>query len=275
MNFLTKLKSSKPSGSSNLPEAAIGDRIYAVGDIHGRFDLWQDLLGQIRDHSSSLDNRKSRQIIILGDMIDRGEQSREVLEALYTAQRNRKVTVLLGNHEEAMLRAIDGEPGAMRSWLKFGGDATLRSFDIDPPGRNDEFDPIELARTFTNKIPEKWIDWLRSRPISARSNDYFFCHAGIKPGVVLKKQSRSDMLWIRNSFLNSDAAHGVVIVHGHSITPDIELRHNRIGVDTGAYRTGMLTAVYLEEKKCGVMSTGAPPKMDAFGVDLDRFARIE
>lgn len=243
---------------SNLPGTANGDRIYAIGDIHGRFDLLRVLLEDITAHVRTLPPARSSQIIVLGDMIDRGPESREVLEYLYRAQRRRKVTVLLGNHEEIMLRALDGEPGVMKSWLRFGGDATLRSFGIEPPSPHREFDPNELARQLRAAMPEKWLEWLRTRPISAQSGDYFFCHAGIRPGTPINRQTRSDMLWIRDDFLASDEAHGVVVVHGHSISPDVELRHNRIGVDTGAYHTGMLTAVYLEGKTCGILSTGEP-----------------
>lgn len=260
---------------SNLPATAKGDRIYAIGDVHGRFDLLSRLLDDIRRHSRTLPSGKERTVVVLGDMIDRGEQSREVLECLYDAQRRRKALVLLGNHEEIMLRAIDGEPGTMKSWLRFGGDATLRSFDISPPRARDDFDPNELARKLRNAMPEKWLEWLRSRPVSARSGDYLFCHAGIRPGLSLANQKRTDMLWIRDDFLRSDDAHGVVVVHGHSISPDVELRHNRIGVDTGAYRTGILTAAYLENKACGIMSTGTPPLLNQSGIDFEAIGVVE
>lgn len=260
---------------SNLPGTASDDRVYAIGDVHGRFDLLTELLDDISYHSRTLSRSKNVHIILLGDLIDRGPQSFEVLEYAYRAQRRRKVTVLLGNHEEIMLRAIDGEPGVMKSWLRFGGKATLRSFGIEPPSSGEDFDPIDLGRRLRDTIPEKWLEWLRSRPISARSGDYLFCHAGIRPGVPLNRQSRSDMLWIRDDFLASDVPHGVVVVHGHSISPDVELRHNRVGLDTGAYRTGVLTAAYLEGKTCGIMATGELPNIDMDGVDMNRFAWIE
>lgn len=155
-----------------------------------------------------------------------------------------------------MLRAIDGEPGVMKAWLRFGGDATLRSFGIEPP--TGDFDLPSLTRAIKKAVPDHWVEWLRKRPISARSGDYFFCHAGVRPGVDLKKQTRTDLLWIRDDFLAHDDSLGVVVVHGHSITPDVELRHNRIGIDTGAYRTEMLTAVYLAGQECHVLSTEAP-----------------
>jgi len=269
------LNAVKTPDLNNLPKTAPDDRIYAIGDIHGRFDLLTTLLDDIREHSRTLRANKNRRIVVLGDMIDRGERSREVLECLYREQRRRKVIVLLGNHEEIMLRAIDGEPGTMRNWLRFGGSATLRSFDIDPPSAREDFDPGALARKLRDAMPEKWLEWLRSRPISARSGDYLFCHAGVRPGTPIASQKRSDMLWIRDEFLHSEESHGVVVVHGHSISPDVELRHNRIGIDTGAYRTGMLTAAYLEGRTCGIMSTGSPPLVNDVGVVLEPLGPIE
>lgn len=241
----------------NLPTTAKGDRIYAIGDIHGRLDLLRDLVDMIDSHDASLPPARRSHILVLGDVVDRGPDSAEVIRYLRRLVRKGRATVLLGNHEEMMLRAIDGEPGVMRAWLRFGGDATLRSFGIEPP--SGEFDPIMLAKELVDHVPERWVNWLRNLPLSGRSGDYFFCHAGVRPGVNIAKQTRSDLLWIRDEFLASDAALGVVVVHGHSISPDVELRHNRIGVDTGAYRTGMLTAAYLEGRMCGILSTGAPP----------------
>ena len=247
----------KPS-SSNLPSTARSERIYAIGDIHGRYDLLLTLLDQIHEFEASLKPSRSTQMIFLGDMIDRGPGSASVLELLHNLSRMQKVTVLLGNHEELMLRAIDGEPGTMRAWLHLGGRATLRSFGIEPP--NGVYDRAGLVRAIHEAIPKDLLSWLRSLPISARSGDYFFCHAGIRPGVALHRQRKEDLLWIRNEFLESDESHGVVIVHGHSISPDVEIRHNRFGIDTGAYRTDILTAAYLEGRKCGILSTGEPPQ---------------
>ncbi len=247
----------KPS-SENLPSTARSDRIYAIGDIHGRYDLLLTLLDEIRDFDAGLKSSKSTHMIFLGDMIDRGPRSAAVLELLFTLSRMQKVTVLLGNHEELMLRAIDGEPGTMRAWLRLGGRATLRSFGVEPP--EGVFDRATLTRAINKAIPKELLSWLRTLPLSARSGDYFFCHAGIRPGIDINRQRKEDLLWIRDEFLDSDESHGAVIVHGHSISPDVEVRHNRIGIDTGAYRTDMLTTVYLEGRKCGIISTGEPPQ---------------
>ncbi|HEX7857259.1 MAG TPA: metallophosphoesterase family protein [Sphingobium sp.] len=242
---------------SNLPSTKKGERIYAIGDIHGRYDLMKLLIGMIDEHAAAQPKKRPAHIIVLGDMIDRGPDSDKVLRSLRHRAKKGGMTVLLGNHEEILLRAIDGEPGVMKAWMRFGGIQTLQSFGIEVP--TEDFDQPELVRQIKQAIPESWIEWLRGLPISARSGDYFFCHAGLRPGIELNRQSRKDMLWIREEFLESDNAHGVVVVHGHSISPDVELRHNRIGVDTGAYRTGMLTAAYLEDRHCGILSTGNSP----------------
>lgn len=260
--MISKLSEEKPLNAAsginlaNLPATGKGERIYAIGDIHGRYDLMKHLIEMIEDHAAKQPGAKAAHIMILGDMIDRGPDSDKVIRSIRRRARKGDVTVLMGNHEEIMLRAMDGEPGVMKSWLRFGGVQTLRSFGIDPP--TDDFDQPELTRKLKEAIPESWVEWLRQLPISARSGDYFFCHAGLRPGIDLNRQSRKDLLWIRDEFLDNDDTHGVVVVHGHSISPDVELRHNRIGVDTGAYRTGMLTAVYLEDRRCEILSTAAP-----------------
>lgn len=244
-------KVQKKNGS--LPTAAKGDAIYAIGDIHGRYDLLKQMMETIERHAAAYRRGQDYHIIVLGDMIDRGPDSARVIRSLRSLSGQKKATVLLGNHEDAMLRTIDGEPGMLTRWMRFGGDATLQSFGITPP--RDEDDYPRVMQQMRSDIPENYVNWLRRRPISVRSGDYLFCHAGIRPGVEIARQKTDDMLWIRDEFLESDEAHGVVVVHGHSISPDVELRHNRIGVDTGAYRTGILTAAFLSDTVCHILST--------------------
>lgn len=244
-------KVQKKNGS--LPAAAKGDAIYAIGDIHGRYDLLKQMTETIERHAAAYRRGQDYHIIVLGDMIDRGPDSARVIRSLRSLSGQKKATVLLGNHEDAMLRTIDGEPGMLTRWMRFGGDATLQSFGIAPP--RDEDDYPRVMQQMRSDIPENYVSWLRRRPISVRSGDYLFCHAGIRPGVEIARQKTDDMLWIRDEFLESDEAHGVVVVHGHSISPDVELRHNRIGVDTGAYRTGILTAAFLSDTVCHILST--------------------
>lgn len=244
-----------------MPSTDSGERIYAIGDIHGRYDLLRLLLDKIEAHSSALPPTHSLYVIFVGDLVDRGPQSAEVLAMLYDLNtKTDHVIVLLGNHEEAMLKALDGDMDALRGWLAVGGKDTLNSFGIAPQ-RADEAsrDYLQRARA---AIPREWIAWLRKLPLSVQSGDYYFVHAGVRPGVSLQRQTRNDMLWIREDFLEDPRNHGAVIVHGHSVTRNTEIRSNRICIDTGAYRTGLLSAIYLEgEKQEVIFSTvgdGAP-----------------
>lgn len=236
------------TGDVALPSTDSGERIYAIGDVHGRYDLLRLLLDKIEAHSNALPPTRSLYVLFVGDLVDRGPQSAEVLAMLYDLQtRTDHVIVLLGNHEEAMLQALDGDMDALRGWLGVGGRDTLKSFGIAPL-RPDEDRRAYLQRARA-AIPREWIAWLRKLPLSVQSGDYYFVHAGVRPGVALDRQTRNDMLWIREDFLEDRRDHGAVIVHGHSVTPRTEIRENRICVDTGAYRTGLLSAIYLEGDK--------------------------
>jgi serine/threonine protein phosphatase 1 len=237
-----------------VPSTAPDDRIYAIGDIHGCYDLWLALLTKIEDHARSLPPGPRPQLILMGDMIDRGPASAKVLKLAYEAQRqNSDLLVLLGNHEMMMLDAVDGRRGAMAAWLRFGGRETLGSLGIDPP--EGDFTSKEYATALRAAIPAEWLSWLRRLPLSMRSGDYYFCHAGIRPGLALKRQSPTDLLWIREEFVDDAGEHGLVVVHGHSISRTVEIRHNRIGIDTGAYASGELSAVYLEGTRRELIST--------------------
>lgn len=237
-----------------MPSVESGDRVYAIGDIHGRFDLLQCILEKIGEHSAALPPAKSLHLVFLGDIIDRGPDSAKVLELLYSLERkSNRVIVLLGNHEEAMLQALKGDLNAFRSWLAFGGEETLRSFDVAPRANGEDLrDYLARARS---AVPAHWTSWLARLPLSVRSGDYLFVHAGVRPGTALHRQAREDLLWIRADFLDDLRDHGAVIVHGHSIEPEVAIRENRIGIDTGAYRTGILTALYLEGDRQEILST--------------------
>lgn len=237
-----------------MPSPDSGERIYAIGDVHGRYDLLQILLAKIRDHSDSLPPTPSLYVIIIGDMIDRGPQSAEVLALVHDLHRTSDhVIALLGNHEDAMLQALDGDVDALRGWLAVGGGETLASFGIArlQPGE----DPHAYIRRARDAVPRDWIAWLRRLPLSVRSGDYHFVHAGIRPGISLDSQTRADMLWIREDFLSDSRDHGAVVVHGHTITATVQMCSNRIGIDTGAYRTHHLSALYLEGTNRDVLVT--------------------
>lgn len=235
------------------PATNAGARVYAIGDVHGRFDLLTAMLERIAVHAATLDEVVDTRIVILGDMIDRGPDSALVVEHLHSLQQHdERIVILLGNHEELMLRAMADEPGLMRAWIRAGGDSTLLSFGVEPPRNADDVN--RCASDLRLAMPMSWIEWMGTLPLTARSGDYLFCHAGIRPGVAIKRQRRGDLLWIRDEFLEDDRDHGVVVVHGHSISEDVEDRGNRIGIDTGAYRSGVLTALYLEGEARDVLT---------------------
>jgi len=247
MLFVKKMQ----SGPATDP----GDRIYAIGDVHGRFDLLQQLMVRIAEHSASLKLPSSLNIIFLGDLIDRGPDSLKVLEYLFELQRQVKgVVVLQGNHEEIFLKAIDGDLRVFRSWLSYGGAQMLQSLGVAVPGRDDDLE--ECLAEMRRAISPALVTWIRRLPFSAQSGDYFFCHAGVRPGVQLKRQTREDLLWIRDDFLDDDSSFGAVVVHGHTISPEVEMRHNRIGIDTGAYLHGVLTGLFLEDGKREILQVG-------------------
>lgn len=244
-----------PRKKTVLPTTDRGDRIYAVGDIHGRFDLLQEIMARIGEHHASLKPTSSLHIIFLGDLIDRGPDSLKVLEYLHEAQRRLPgLIVLQGNHEEVLLKVLDGDLRVFRHWLTYGGAQALESFGLavpDPDGDLDE-SLVQLRKALSPAL----VSWIRRLPYTASSGDYFFCHAGVRPGVALKRQAREDLLWIRDDFLETDAHLGAVVVHGHTITPEVDMRHNRIGIDTGAYLSGILTALYLEGDLREVLQVG-------------------
>ena len=238
------------------PKGARGYRAYAIGDVHGRLDLLEELLGQIeRDRAE----RPARKILLvfLGDLIDRGPHSAEVLERLRTYRASGVRTVfLLGNHEEVLLRILDGDAPLITKWRWFGGAECLSSYGVDPAqiGRLGKEEALEAVR---NAIPREHVEFLRSFVDTCRFGDYLFVHAGLRPGVTIEDQLQSDLRWIREPFLFDESDHGCVVVHGHTITEEVEERRNRIGIDTGAYRTGVLTALAVEGERRWYLQTGA------------------
>jgi len=230
----------------NRPVVAKDRRIYAVGDIHGRLDLLRALNSRIAADARSRDTCVNV-VIYLGDYIDRGDHSREVIEALISDPLADFERVhLSGNHERYLLQFLkDPEIGA--NWLFNGGDATLRSYsvDIEDPAFGRDGWPWaqqQLARG----LPSHHLSFLRELALSHVEDDYMFVHAGVRPDVPLDQQNDTDLLWIREEFSESPADFGKMIVHGHSISPEIDVQPNRIGIDTGAYRSGTLSCLVLE-----------------------------
>ncbi len=244
---------------TSCPPARIaeGERIYAIGDIHGRLDLFEALVAQIRRDNEARGPARVR-LILLGDLIDRGPDSAElVARCRALASRSAAFLVLKGNHEAMMVDALRGNLNALALWLRSGGDAALRSWGVAPGLLRNGASPA-LFEASRRLVPADLLAWLDALPLSHLAGDYLFVHAGIRPGVPFASQSAQDMLWIRREFLDSDADHDVVVVHGHSITDKgVVIQPNRIGIDTGAYRTGVLTALALEEDRRWTISTTA------------------
>jgi serine/threonine protein phosphatase 1 len=236
------------SGSKGLPRGKAGARAYAVGDVHGRLDLLNALLAEIERDMAARPPAKTF-IIFLGDLIDRGPESAGVVERLRSYRNQQARTVFLGgNHEEVLLEILQGNLGVLPSWLKFGGAECAESYGIDVEAlrQMDERAALELVRS---KVPRAHREFLENMADTFRFGDYLFVHAGIRPGVGIEEQDRKDLRWIRDPFLSDAKEHGVVVVHGHTIVEEVQERPNRIGIDTGAYRTGVLTAVAIEEER--------------------------
>lgn len=222
-----------------------GRCVYAIGDIHGRDDLFADLIDLIRADHKARDAAEVT-IILLGDLIDRGSQSSQVVErAIGLRQEFDDVRLLIGNHEECFLAALTGDVRRLRYFMRIGGEATVRSYWNDMTNFSEaSFDYV--AKRLPEMVPESHVRFLGAGEDVIEIGDYVFVHAGIRPGIPLEKQSLADLRWIRDEFLDDVRDHGVMVVHGHSICDDVEEWPNRIGIDTGAYRSGILTAIVLE-----------------------------
>ncbi|MGZ2411614.1 calcineurin-like phosphoesterase family protein [Sphingomonas sp. F9_3S_D5_B_2] len=232
-----------------------GRRAYVIGDIHGRLDLLEQLLAEI-ERDIDLSRPGKTLLVFLGDLIDRGPHSAQVIERLRTYRREGVQTVfLLGNHEEVLLRILDGDAPLIAKWRSFGGAECLASYGVNPATMA-RLDDNEALAEVRRAIPAQHIAFLRKFADTCRFGDYLFVHAGIRPGVELDRQKQSDLRWIRDPFLGDDADHGFVVVHGHTISNGVEDRPNRIGIDTGAYRTGVLTALVIDGEQRRFLTTG-------------------
>jgi serine/threonine protein phosphatase 1 len=239
---------------SPRPSGPRGHRAYAIGDVHGCLDLLNRLLARIEAEIAHGPKRKTS-IIFLGDLIDRGEASSQVVERLRTySPPGASAHFIMGNHEEVLLRLIAGEAELLKSWLRFGGAETLRSYGIDPAtlaGLPDE----AITERLRQSIPPEHIDFLTSFADSISFGGYLFVHAGIRPGIDLSEQSQTDLRWIREPFLGDTGDRGFIVVHGHTISNEVEMTANRIGIDTGAYCTGTLSALAVEGPKRWLIQT--------------------
>ncbi|MCA1654769.1 MAG: metallophosphoesterase [Sphingomonadales bacterium] len=240
-----RLKSRPSGGERALPCIPAGLRAYAIGDIHGRLDLLDRMLAAIHEDLAGREPAENH-LLILGDLIDRGPDSRGVVERLsHYHCRNVRLVVLSGNHEEVLLRLLQGEFGLLDDWLTFGGAETVQSYGLDPDELHDIGGRAAIAR-IRGAIPEDHRHFLEAAVDTVKIGDYLFVHAGIRPAVHLSMQLQKDLRWIRQPFLDDDTDHGFVVVHGHTISREVVERPNRIGLDTGAYASGRLSALGLE-----------------------------
>lgn len=230
----------------HVPASRIDRLTYAIGDIHGRVDLLRLMVEKIKRDAKERNERP--RLVFLGDYIDRGPDSPEVLDEICALKRADwcDIEVLMGNHEESMLLFMT-TPHVGPAWVEHGGDATLVSYGLSlPQGRTRE-DWEGLSEAFKAAVPQRHVDLLETMKVTFQSADYLFVHAGVKPGVPLADQDRSAFLWIRQEFLNSKKSCEYVVVHGHTPEPAIANDPWRIGLDTGAYATGVLSAVRLSD----------------------------
>ncbi|WP_244552478.1 metallophosphoesterase [Allosphingosinicella indica] len=200
-------------------------------------------------------------IVFLGDLIDRGPQSCEVIDRLANfSHPYAKCVVLMGNHEEILLRVMAAEPGLLTDWMRFGGAECVASYGVDPAGLS-RLDEKAGAALLRQHIPARHLAFLESFGDTFKFGDYLFVHAGIRPGVAMEDQVQRDLRWIRGPFLDDVKTHGCLVVHGHTIVEAVEERSNRIAIDTGAVYSGVLTALVVEGAERHYLATG-PQKQD-------------
>lgn len=241
-----------PANSFSIPA---GQRVYAIGDIHGRDDLFAELIDLIRADNAVLPSARVS-LILLGDLVDRGPQSAQVVDrAIGLRGEFDELRLLIGNHEECFLAALTGDVRRLRYFMRIGGQATVESYwNSDVRLADATFE--EVADKLPPMVPQAHVDFLGNGEDVIVIGDYVFVHAGIRPGVPLERQALADLRWIRDEFLDDGRDHGVMVVHGHTIQDDVDECANRIGIDTGAYKSGVLTAIVLEGTGRRYLKTG-------------------
>lgn len=239
----------KPKAAPPKPTTD-GRLVYAIGDIHGRVDALEALLRTIVEDSRASAPAERPVLVFLGDYVDRGPASAEVVELIiaFAKQPAFEVHALKGNHEEALLQFFD-DPEFGATWADFGGMATLVSYGVTPPiGRTDSDAWTAAAAALAKAMPAEHVTFYNELELMTEVGGYAFVHAGVRPGVPLAQQSAHDLMWIRQEFLSSSKSFEKVIVHGHTPTAEPQVTGSRIGIDTGVYATGILTAVRLDDE---------------------------
>jgi serine/threonine protein phosphatase 1 len=227
-----------------VPRLPEGVRIYAIGDIHGRADLLDLIFSRIDTHQ--VHHPIVRPVhVFIGDYIDRGPASREVIDLLIDRAISHEMVCLKGNHETFIPEFLRN-PAFLGEWSQMGGRETLMSYGLVPPNNADARAQQELASALTSVLPQSHVEFLESLQPSFSCGGFFFAHAGVKPGVPLVKQREDDLLWIREDFLLYEEDFAKIVVHGHTPVPEVDIRPNRINIDTGAYATGRLTCLMMQ-----------------------------
>ena len=242
-NLFSAAPAPAPAAPARPTTVPAGQRIYAIGDIHGRLDVFQTIIASI-DADDAAREPADTTVILLGDLIDRGPDSAGVIEAARTWAERRTVRCLAGNHEEMFLASMTNE-NTLRHFLRYGGRETLLSYPITP----EEYAPATISEVqdlIRARVPRADIDFLLGMEDLIRIGDYVFVHAGIRADAALEKQVTSDLRWIRGEFFDDPTPRDFAVVHGHTITEEPELSAHRIGIDTGAVATGCLTAIGLQ-----------------------------
>jgi len=251
-NFL--LRRSVEVTPAPQPRLSPGRRIYAIGDVHGRLDLLDELLGKIAADGAAREPAQT-ELIFLGDLIDRGPDSAGVVERLATlSAANGNMRFLLGNHEEVFLSVLSGNYEALKFFNRIGGDTTIASYGIRKGdyAPDDFFEVLDLLRM---AVPDHHVAFLERFEDQIIDGDYAFVHAGVRPGVPLAAQKAEDLRWIRHEFLRCDRPFEKVVVHGHTVTAEVEIKSNRIGLDTGAHASGTLSAMGFESDRRWVLQS--------------------
>lgn len=247
--------SEKITLNGRRPSLPPGLRLYAIGDIHGRLDLLNEML--LLTEADAADHQAEKvQYVFLGDYIDRGTWSRQTIDRLIEHAAQRDCIFLKGNHELIALNSLS-DPTMIEQWLRLGGTETLLSYDVAPELVANGKQAVAIQSAFHSALPQAHFRFFRCLRNSFSCGDFFFVHAGVKPNVELDQQKESDLLWIRGEFLSSTGDFGKIVVHGHTPTLDIEIRPNRINIDTGAFATGRLSCLAIEGETLSMVQTGA------------------
>ena len=240
-----------PKRLAAKPQVPHGTRIYAIGDVHGRADLLSVLFDRIDADLKAFPVEQTVQVL-LGDYIDRGPNSREVIDILIARKRQHSMVYLKGNHESFAVEFLNN-PSVLPEWKLAGGINTLLSYGVTPSSRDNPQQQQDLAAAFHAAMPDSHHRFIQSLALSFTCGDFFFAHAGVRPGIPLSTQHERDLLWIREDFLLHEEEFGKIIVHGHTPAREPDICPNRINIDTGAYATGRLTCLVLQDDQMTIL----------------------